>query len=94
MVQCMKRDAVYAFVGVPEQKTMCSRLVEGTDAEIECVIDDMMDLVDCQRKFHGIWMVIDAQTASFEDAASKFTKYMQFKCNQADGSENAGVKHV
>lgn len=75
------KKKVYAFVGVPSKGTMYSQIVNGSDGEIESELDSMMDLIDCQRLHHPIWMIVPVDSASFEQAATQFVKYMQFKAN-------------
>ena len=70
---------VYAFVGVPSKSTMYSQIIVGSDSKIEAELDSMMDLIDCQRRHHPIWMTVPADSASFEQAVAQFAKYMQFK---------------
>ena len=78
----MEKKTVYAFVGVPSESTMYSQLVNGSDSEIEVELDSMMDLIDCQRLHHPIWMTVPAESASFEQAVTQFAKYMQFKAQR------------
>ena len=86
----MEKKVVYAFVGVPSESTMYSKVINGSDNEIEAEIDSMIDLIDCQRQFRPVWMTVPAESASFEQAAVQFAKYMQFKADKANASESAG----
>lgn len=82
----MEKKTVYAFVGVPSQGMMYSRTVSGSDREIESEIDSMRDFVDCQRLSRPVWMVVPAESASFEQAANQFAKYMQFKVDELNAT--------
>lgn len=87
----MEKKTVYAFVGVPSESTTYSQIINGSDNEIEAELDSMMDLIDCQRQLHPIWMTVPVESASFEQAAVQFAKYMQFKADKANASESAGA---
>lgn len=87
----MEKKTVYAFVGVPSKSTTYSQIINGSDNEIEAELDSMMDLIDCQRQLHPIWMTVPVKSASFEQAAVQFAKYMQFKADKANASKSAGA---
>ena len=80
----------YAFVGIPSERTMYSRLVNGTDAEIESEIDAMIDVIDCQRSHNPVWMTVPTGAMTFEQAVAEFVKYMQSILHRTVASGRAG----
>lgn len=78
---CATNKKVYAFVGIPAAGTMYSQIVNDSGSTIEAELDSMMDLIDCQRLHHPIWMTVPVESASFEQAVAQFAKYMQYKAN-------------
>lgn len=85
----MERKTVYTFVGVPNKDAMYSQIVNGTDDDIECEIDKMLDLM--YKTGNPVWMTAPVESVSFEQAVTNFVKYMQFKANESNVSESVGA---